>query len=167
MTRVCAGRLAEGFAAADYTPKSPLALALNPRHRQITGRPGSVLESSDSTRITGPRPTSNAPAAADAARGAEGAAGALVPGLGDAEARAGGDGVGVVAEAPPPVPLKQLKPLSLCSSSADLVVGQKVFAIGNPFGESRRRTRGASLGRPSDAAALQVDGMHACAPTHV
>jgi hypothetical protein len=35
----------------------------------------------------------------------------------------------------PQVVSKQLKPLSLCSSSSDLIVGQKVFAIGNPFGE--------------------------------
>jgi hypothetical protein len=49
----------------------------------------------------------------------------------------GGEGIVIQLQAIPPPPaaaLKALKPLNLCSSSADLVVGQKVFAIGNPFG---------------------------------
>lgn len=45
-----------------------------------------------------------------------------------------------------PMPAIDVPPLSLCSSSADIVVGQKVFAIGNPFGLDHTLTTGVVSG---------------------
>ncbi|PNW86485.1 hypothetical protein CHLRE_02g088400v5 [Chlamydomonas reinhardtii] len=53
---------------------------------------------------------------------------------------------GAVPVAPPPPEPVRVTPLSLCSSSADIVVGQKVFAIGNPFGLDHTLTTGVVSG---------------------
>ena len=41
--------------------------------------------------------------------------------------------MGEGADKKPPPP-EALKAINLCADSADLIVGQKVYAIGNPFG---------------------------------
>ncbi|GBF98907.1 protease Do-like chloroplastic [Raphidocelis subcapitata] len=131
---------------------------------QIVGRPGNGFDP-DFPRApgaAGARPTlgpvdEEEAAAAAAARGAAGvdlatpgSGAAAAPGApgGGPGAPGGGAGFGGAGRAAgaQKVDLKGLKPLSLCSSSADLVVGQKVFAIGNPFGLDHTLTTGVVSG---------------------
>ena len=126
---------------------------------QITGRPGGSLDP-DSLRLGGNASTRPTARPAPPADGGGSASGAL-SGDGSGDAASSGSGSGSSADGngsgaqglgqpqlqPPqlqqqqanvvavsPEALKALKPLKLCASSADLAVGQKVFAIGNPFG---------------------------------
>ena len=137
----------------------PLSLSLTTP--QITGRPGGSLDP-DSLRLGGNASTRPTARPAPPADGGGGNGSGALSGDGSGEAASSGSGSGgsggsadgnsssaqglgqpqlqqlqqqqanVVAVSPEA--LKALKPLKLCASSADLAVGQKVFAIGNPFG---------------------------------
>lgn len=72
----------------------------------------------------------------------------------------------------------KVKPLARCASSADLQVGQRVYAIGNPFQLDHTLTTGIVSGTGREIASMsgrpiqgvvQVTGLHGvgCAMHHV